>query len=512
MQVSLSLLFKPLLTFLQKALNLFNAALVTPTYYVYFTSSTIITSAILFRGFKGTPTSIITVVMGFFVICAGVVLLQLSKSAKDVPDTAVFAGDLDQVRTIAEQEQPESEPKADAIRGAAAIVRRISVARQKMEMEEAKRLHEEKQRDLEPIGENEHIEWDGLRRRRTTYGTQYSGRSSSNTPFPPFEGTHGALRTPVQHPPLGMSHFPTDSDSDHDEERPNTAGFGSSFLGSIRSRAKSMVGPHNARQGVQSPMHPVPLTEIAIPGYNGQGDNSDNAYYGNDHNREDHVYGLPSGLRDQKTEYEGAGGDRHITIAEDIHSQRTGSRGSSLHPGSVGPTPPPHSARRQFSFQNVFRKGQAQSTPHLEEHQPQSRSPMIRKGLGVRKTSGPQVKGATEEERLGLVKGDTRTGRQPTALDYQDDDDDIDEEEDFIGDDKFVPLKAASSPELGHRRDLTPPRREGKEREKELEAGLRSDEEEYYEQQRRKWDSKKGGKGLPPPPFDDGKGGDGAFI
>jgi hypothetical protein len=33
--------------------------------------------------------------MGFFVICAGVVLLQLSKSAKDVLDTAVFAGDLD---------------------------------------------------------------------------------------------------------------------------------------------------------------------------------------------------------------------------------------------------------------------------------------------------------------------------------------------------------------------------------------------------------------------------------
>ena len=105
--------------------------MVTPTYYVYFTSSTIITSAILFRGFKGTVTSIITVVMGFFVICAGVVLLQLSKSAKDVPDTAVFAGDLDQLRTIAEQEQPESEPKADAIRGAAAIVRRFSTARQK---------------------------------------------------------------------------------------------------------------------------------------------------------------------------------------------------------------------------------------------------------------------------------------------------------------------------------------------------------------------------------------------
>jgi hypothetical protein len=58
--------------------------------------------------------------MGFLTICSGVVLLQLSKSAKDVPDTAVFSGDLDQIHTIAEQEQPETEPKADAIRGPAA--------------------------------------------------------------------------------------------------------------------------------------------------------------------------------------------------------------------------------------------------------------------------------------------------------------------------------------------------------------------------------------------------------
>ena len=63
--------------------------------------------------------------MGFLQICAGVILLQLSKSAKDVPDAAVFKGDLDQVREVAEQEQPETEPKADAIRGTAAIIRAV---------------------------------------------------------------------------------------------------------------------------------------------------------------------------------------------------------------------------------------------------------------------------------------------------------------------------------------------------------------------------------------------------
>src|SRR5690606_4532878 len=85
--------------YLNKALNIFNAAMVTPTYYVFFTSATILSSAILFRGFKGGPIAIATVVLGFLQICCGVVLLQLSKSAKNVPDTEIFKGDLDQVHT-----------------------------------------------------------------------------------------------------------------------------------------------------------------------------------------------------------------------------------------------------------------------------------------------------------------------------------------------------------------------------------------------------------------------------
>jgi hypothetical protein len=474
--------------------------LVTPTYYVYFTSSTIITSAILFRGFKGTVTSIITVVMGFFVICAGVVLLQLSKSAKDVPDTAVFAGDLDQLRTIAEQEQPESEPKADAIRGAAAIVRRFSTARQKWEIDEIKRLHAEKQADLEPVQEGEHIEWDGLRRRRTTYGTNPSIRSRGNTttPFPAFETVH----TPQQHPPLGMSQFPSDSseDSDHDEERPNTAGLGSSFFGSIRTRAKSVIEHRGSRAGnqaqPQSPMHPVPLTEISIPAYNANTDGT--AYYGHDISGPDHSYGQPL---DQKTEYEGPGA-RHITIVDEADSRRTGSRGSSINPGP-GPTPPPHSARRQFSFQNVFRKG-ATTQGTDENPMPQSRSPMVRKGLGPRRGShGAAIKGATEEERLGLVKGDTNTGRNPALPPYEDDE----EEDSWMAEDK-QPQMTASPERESPPRDLTPPRRGSKDKDAEVQKAQkrnRSPEEQYYDSQARKWD----GKGKGPPPFDDGTG---AFI
>ncbi|THV51631.1 hypothetical protein BGAL_0104g00150 [Botrytis galanthina] len=434
--------------YLNKALNIYNAALVTPTYYVMFTSSTIVTSAILFRGFKGTPTSIITVVMGFLVICSGVVLLQLSKSAKDVPDAAIFAGDLDQMRIIAEQEQPETEPKADAIRGAAAIVRKFSSARQKMEMEEAKRLHEESH--LEPLGEDEIVEWDGLRRRRTTIGSNYSAsmRSRANSSVPPLpenmhhQPTHRTTlpRTPIAHPPLGMSHFPDPEEDRDEEDRPGT-GLSSSIFGTIRNRVargKSLSSGTNPVVNLQSPTHPVPLTDIRT--YRGgdgdiyKSENSDEAYYIHDN----HTLGLPPALRDQKTEYTGSGG-RHVTIAEDPH--RPISRASNL----VPPTPPPHSAKRQFSFQNVFRKG---GGPQQTDGPPQEVRSPDRKRMGSRHGSDEVVKGATEEERLGLVKGDTRTQSPSGTSSTPSFDEDLEE------------LEPWSSETKGFRRNRSPPRRD----------------------------------------------------
>lgn len=432
-------------------------------------------------------TSIVTVVMGFFVICAGVVLLQLSKSAKDVPDTAVFAGDLDQVRTIAEQEQPESEPKADAIRGTAAIVRRLSTARRQMEINEARRLHEEKLKDLQPISENEQYEWDGLRRRRTTYGPHSSLRSGNTTPFT-------LPRTPQPHPPLGMSHFPEDNESDLDEERPSQLG---SLMGTMTSQARSIIVPgHSRPRGgageIQSPMHPVALTEMTLPGLKGN-DGVDGG-----------AYGLSAG---QKTEYEGAAGvgERHITIVDDGGPRRMGS-GNSLHP-SVGPTPPPHSAKRQFSFQNVFRR--SQNTAEGELSQP--RAPKHREGFGIRKSS-LGTKRATEEETLGLVKGDTVNGRQPTIPDFGDAEDEHDydydhDDDDWGAEDKLPYTESPDSEHSEPRRELTPTRREGKEKEKEAEA---MSSEEYYDQRRKAWDDAHASG--PPPPFKDGKGGPGAFL
>jgi hypothetical protein len=66
--------------YLNKALNLFNTALVTPTYYVAFTTLTIVSSSVLYGGFQASGSDIATVVMGFLIICSGVALLHHSKS------------------------------------------------------------------------------------------------------------------------------------------------------------------------------------------------------------------------------------------------------------------------------------------------------------------------------------------------------------------------------------------------------------------------------------------------
>ncbi|KAJ7635746.1 magnesium transporter, partial [Mycena polygramma] len=63
--------------YLNVALALFNT--VTPTYYVIFTFFSIVTTLVLFRGLSASIPSILTLVLGFLVICIGIVILQLSK-------------------------------------------------------------------------------------------------------------------------------------------------------------------------------------------------------------------------------------------------------------------------------------------------------------------------------------------------------------------------------------------------------------------------------------------------
>ncbi|KAI2628304.1 magnesium transporter NIPA-domain-containing protein [Xylaria nigripes] len=401
--------------FLNKALNIFNAAMVTPTYYVYFTSTTIITSAVLFRGFKGTPTEIVTVVFGFLTICSGVVLLQLSKSAKDVPDTAVFTGDLNQIQTIVEQEQPETEPKADALRGTAALLRRISHARIRMEHEEFKRLHQEKEMErlatLNEDGSHEQYEWDGLRRRRTTLSSQRSRPFTAPSP------------APTPHPPLGRTRLLSEEElQEMEREQPMSPRVLSSIAGTIRDRARSVLSPrpglpHHERRddnsSTLSPMQPAPLTPVSVASE--KYDSKASSYH----------YGLTT--NPHETEYNGASsgyqGDRdhHVQFTEPPKPE-----GSTI---SLAPTPPIHgdphqSARRQFSFQNVFRRHPAdrpqdQGLPTTHDHS----------HLHGMRGRSPQVKNATEEETLGLVVGDSHSMPALPRFDsYSDDLNEYDEE------------------------------------------------------------------------------------
>ncbi|KAA8626858.1 RhaT Permease metabolite transporter DMT superfamily [Pyrenophora tritici-repentis] len=358
--------------YLNKALNLFNAALVTPTYYVFFTSATIVTSAVLFQGFKGTPLQIVTVIMGFFQICSGVVLLQLSKSAKDVPDSAVFKGDLDQVRTVAEMEEPEYEPRADALRGGSAIIRSLSKARSHKELAEAKKIQEE---HMEPIGEGEQVEFDGLRRRKTILDPSR----------PPTRNTT-IVQTRTIHPPLGMSQFPTDdSDDDNDSFHPG-------FFQRLRSRGKST----SSRDSARTPVHSVVGMQNLppIPQADGSSDrDSDVNSYKHDMSRD-------TSYKSHDTSYKPL--DNHIQFASlpdpPRHHERNGSGSSSLAP----PRASAQTAKRQFSFQNVFTR----SRPDSMGESSSSKRPTSRHS---RKSSRERaaVATATEEERLGLVKGDS---------------------------------------------------------------------------------------------------------
>ncbi|KAK0278459.1 hypothetical protein LTR35_009198 [Friedmanniomyces endolithicus] len=419
--------------YLNKALNLFNAALVTPTYYVYFTSSTILASAVLFQGLHGTVIQIVDVVLGFFVICSGVVLLQLAKSSKDVPDAAVFKGDLDQVREVANMEEPESEPRADTIRGGAGIVRAMSKIRTKRQVDEVKRIHDER---MEPIGEGDEFEWDGLRRRKTVSSAGRSGSGSLS-------------RRKTVHPPLGMSSFPQPDDAVSEPDSEVHPGF----FGRIGRKSHATGGSRTQRS--RSGRSPVPLATVSpvkdIPSQDGVSET-----------QPEHVFGLPPGLAKhdetpEDTSYKGAAGsERHhvrFNAAQQDARERASSRGSSLAP----PHPPPgarpgqQGGRRTFSFQNPFHR---RSHQDMEDDRPTSRGAMSFASRGSAAREYPTSNTTTEEERLGLVQGDSSNTTLPRYTEVQD------EEARHSSDEWQVTSGNSSSPEvLGAGGDLGRQRR-----------------------------------------------------
>jgi len=264
-----------------------------------------------------------------------------------------------------------------------------------------------------------------------------------------------------------MSRFRTEEEL-ADEERPATSFSGSGFLGSLRGRSKSVTEPGTQSSEIpddgRNPMHPVPLTEIVTPNQKSQA--ATMAYYGQNDGAE-HVYGLPSGLRSQNTAYEGIRWSDQVSDNTGDLADRPASRNISS-PHSFAPTPPPHSAKRQFSFQNVFKKHQD------HDDSPSIKSP--RRSMGSRQLSHKHLAGATEEERLGLVKGDSHT--LPKLPPYAEGD------EDWVLEGKDSLSSGSTSEKRG------------------------SDELEDYEEHRRKWNQNRGDSPGPPTPPRMGGSGD----
>ncbi|RVX19984.1 putative magnesium transporter NIPA5 [Vitis vinifera] len=74
----------PFLFDVERALDTFNTAVVSPIYYVMFTSLTILASVIMFKDWDGqSGGSIISEICGFIVVLSGTILLNVTKDYED---------------------------------------------------------------------------------------------------------------------------------------------------------------------------------------------------------------------------------------------------------------------------------------------------------------------------------------------------------------------------------------------------------------------------------------------
>lgn len=134
------------INYLNKALNIFNTSVVTPIYFTYFTTMTLISSAVLFQGFNGSAVEIITVVLGFLTVVAGVVLLQVSLAASNKSDSAMLKAELNDVQDVLQHpvDDDQLNPGPAAIRGALSVrrfnTRNVSIASQINELQRRRTL------------------------------------------------------------------------------------------------------------------------------------------------------------------------------------------------------------------------------------------------------------------------------------------------------------------------------------------------------------------------------------
>ncbi|KAJ7762543.1 magnesium transporter NIPA-domain-containing protein [Mycena metata] len=130
--------------YLNVALALFNTGMVTPTYYVIFTFFSILTTIVLFKGLSAPVSSILTLIMGFLVICVGIIILQMSKvdptefKQLDRRSTILLQAARSHTETFEEKSAIGVEdPGIDALRGSFGTVGSIIRARSARRMSQA---------------------------------------------------------------------------------------------------------------------------------------------------------------------------------------------------------------------------------------------------------------------------------------------------------------------------------------------------------------------------------------
>lgn len=80
------------LNYLNKALDTFNAAIVSPVYYVMFTTLTIIASAIMFKDWSGQNiSSIASEICGFITVLSGTIILHATREQEPAPTQGAVA-------------------------------------------------------------------------------------------------------------------------------------------------------------------------------------------------------------------------------------------------------------------------------------------------------------------------------------------------------------------------------------------------------------------------------------
>lgn len=379
---------------------------------------------------------------------------------------------------------------------------------------------------MEPIGENELVEWDGLRRRRTVLAPGQSAADLQNRRSKTLHAPHVPSRLSSTHSSNADGADDADSDDNTDLRGHNSAGPGLGLFPTLRSKARaisnrkqraqipsyasdapSYYSTHGADGAEAGDMNMAAMSATrkssgrsAYSALDGEGD--EEADLGGDLAQarlrgENANANLPpySSLAGLDTAYKSPNTGVHF-------AQRPTTADSFASPPP--PTPPPHrssndNTRRTFSFQNVFGRGGGGSSSRdgagpsagagetLTADPPSPNRPISsrssggnsffarsrrrgRAGSGVG-GAGMGLKDVTEEERLGLVKGDEAAnkitakvgagkkvggpaagaGGQRHARDdlYDDDDDDDEDDEDKLdestsSDEDFAGIKPGS--------------------------------------------------------------------